>query len=690
MASLRHSIPKRIQSFTFLLLLIIACLHVTVRAASKGASNSDMPFDDSYPDNKTTIAKNTTEPPYQTTKTWPPVGELTVSSSDNDDNSNKTPAKDYDTDHTFPDREYIRLLDYSFLFYEAQRSGKLPKNQRVTWRNDSAVNDGKDAGYDLSGGYYDAGDYIKFILPYTFTMTQICWGALEFYDGYELANQTQYLDEMVRWGMDWLIKAHPNNNTLYVQIGIDEVDNTYWGPDTGIPTPRPSFFVSNTKPGTDVMADAAAAFAACSALYRDKLHDTTYATTLATHATDLFRLAETALPHQVYQTVVPAASCCYPSAGYNDELAWASAWLFRLTQDVAYSAKAALYTDEINHSSVDTPPTNWDEKSSLVYILMHGLTQGTANATKWSTLARKFAEFTVNPSKPCAFTPGGLYYCYGLSGEDSSVVAANAALAIQIFAAQLSKGSTGSNPAVMAQIERYNNFTQTQIRYLLGNNPEKMPYMVGVHPNSPVNPHSALAAGGRSASTLDTEPENEAHVLKGALVGGPDKNDRFMDQRSNWRQSEVALDYNAPFTGLLAYQVMTAREPPPYVTIPPGRPHVAAQVNGMALGSFIVTVLAYARTSSAMLESEKAVDDSHVTTSSEEHQALDLAHINDSEDQLKSLVVVTSSLPYSSGSGLGHASDSTIDTYSAGASTPGSARPLLYASHASLPSFTEK
>lgn len=51
-------------------------------------------------------------------------------------------------------------------------------------------------------------------------MTQICWGALEFYEGYELANQTQYLDEMVRWGMDWLIKAHPDNNTLYVQVNF--------------------------------------------------------------------------------------------------------------------------------------------------------------------------------------------------------------------------------------------------------------------------------------------------------------------------------------------------------------------------------------------------------------------------------------------------------------------------------------
>ncbi|KAG0354316.1 hypothetical protein BG005_006576 [Podila minutissima] len=619
-----------------LVLVAVAYLHIA-QAAIKGG---DIPFDDSWPDNKTAIAKNTTEPPYQTTK-----------------------------------------------------------------------------------GYYDAGDYIKFILPFTFTMTQICWGALEFYEGYELAKQTQYLDEMVRWGMDWLIKAHPDNNTLYVQVGIDEVDNTYWGPDTGIPTPRPSFFVSNTKPGTDVTADAAAAFAACSLLYRDKLHDPTYAATLATHATDLVHLAETSLPHQVYQTVVPAASCCYPSTGFQDELAWAAAWMYRLTGDVAYSAKAAQYTDEINHKAVDTPPTNWDEKSSLVYVLMHGLTQGTANATKWSRLATNYAEFTVNPSKPCAFTPGGMYYCYGLSGEDSSVVAANAAFAVQILASQLrSKGGSKSDPAVVAQIERYDKFAQGQIRYLLGDNPEKTPYMVGVHPNSPVNPHSALAAGGRGADSVDTWPEKEAHVLKGALVGGPDKNDRFLDQRSNWRQSEVALDYNAPFTGLLAYQVMTAREPPPYVTIPPGRPNAARQVNG--IGTLISVILSClfvvmaliavawffkrnqlrtwwatrkARKSSDILDSEKAgavvidaSDASGVTTRSRGHRTLALADIESEEDQIKSLVVITSSLPYSSANGLGHASDSTIDTYSAGASTPGSAYTLLHASHASLPSASEK
>ena len=50
---------------------------------------------------------------------------------------------------------YSEVIRLSLLFYEAQRSGKLPENQRVTWRKDSAENDGQDVGLDLSGGYYD-------------------------------------------------------------------------------------------------------------------------------------------------------------------------------------------------------------------------------------------------------------------------------------------------------------------------------------------------------------------------------------------------------------------------------------------------------------------------------------------------------------------------------------------------------
>lgn len=45
--------------------------------------------------------------------------------------------------------DYGAALTKSLLFYEAQRSGKLPSNQRVKWRGDSGLSDGRDAGVIL-------------------------------------------------------------------------------------------------------------------------------------------------------------------------------------------------------------------------------------------------------------------------------------------------------------------------------------------------------------------------------------------------------------------------------------------------------------------------------------------------------------------------------------------------------------
>ena len=58
---------------------------------------------------------------------------------------------------TQPNEHWLTVLGASLYFYEEQRSGKLPSTNRVSWRNDSALDDGKDVGLDLTGGYYDAG-----------------------------------------------------------------------------------------------------------------------------------------------------------------------------------------------------------------------------------------------------------------------------------------------------------------------------------------------------------------------------------------------------------------------------------------------------------------------------------------------------------------------------------------------------
>ena len=67
-----------------------------------------------------------------------------------------------------------------------------------------------------------------------------------------------------------------------------------------------------------------------------------------------------------------------------------------------------------------------------------------------------------------------------------------------------------------------------------------VPYIVGSNPNSPSNPHSAMASGGNNISAVDTSPAQEAYVLYGAVVGGPNKYDDFYDIRSDWPQTEVS------------------------------------------------------------------------------------------------------------------------------------------------------
>ena len=45
---------------------------------------------------------------------------------------------------------YEEALGKSILFFEGQRSGKLPPSQRMKWRKDSALSDGSDVHVTIS------------------------------------------------------------------------------------------------------------------------------------------------------------------------------------------------------------------------------------------------------------------------------------------------------------------------------------------------------------------------------------------------------------------------------------------------------------------------------------------------------------------------------------------------------------
>lgn len=199
---------------------------------------------------------------------------------------------------------YAEALQKSFLFYEAQRSGDLDEaRKRIDWRGDSGLRDGADGVYfggrtaanlqsgltlDLSGGYHDAGDHVKFGLPLASTLATLAWGGIEFSDGYAVTGQSDELLEAVRWGTDYLLKAHgvdAAGTTLYfvAQVGDGGADHALWSSPESQTIARPALAVTPSKPGSDVAAGSAAALASASVLFRQN-GDAAYADVLLNRA----------------------------------------------------------------------------------------------------------------------------------------------------------------------------------------------------------------------------------------------------------------------------------------------------------------------------------------------------------------------------------------------------------------------
>ncbi len=102
---------------------------------------------------------------------------------------------------------YAGVLHASLLFYEAQRAGKLPANNRIPWRGDSMLMDKGDNGEDLTGGYFDAGDFVKFGFPMAAFTTLLAWGALDYEDAYAKAGELEQIRQAIRWSTDYFIKV---------------------------------------------------------------------------------------------------------------------------------------------------------------------------------------------------------------------------------------------------------------------------------------------------------------------------------------------------------------------------------------------------------------------------------------------------------------------------------------------------
>ena len=455
--------------------------------------------------------------------------------------------------------DYGQALDLSLLFYEANRSGDLDESiNRVSWRGDSGLRDGLDGVYfgdatannrqdnlqlDLTGGYHDAGDHVKFGLPLASTLSTLAWGGISFSEGFEQTNQLDDLLKTVRWGTDYLLKAHGINNrgdTTYfiAQVGDGNADHALWSAPETQTIPRPAMAVTADKPGSDVAAASAAAMAAASVLFEQNGQNS-YAETLYNHATSLFEFADR---HRgKYSDSIPAAQSFYNSwSGYHDELAYGAAWLGRASEaqgrngDSYWSKASQLYHQ--NLGGLNNGWThNWDDASyATAMMLANHNEDGQARAD-----VRDWLDSWVDGTNGVEITAGGLRY---IDQWGALRYAANTAMLSGIAADSI------TDPG-----NRYKTLAKDTVDYILGANPRGSSYMVGYGENFPKQPHHR-AASGIGWSEFNSDQPNR-YVLDGALVGGPSAPDdwAYQDIRSDYISNEVAIDYNAGLTGALAF-----------------------------------------------------------------------------------------------------------------------------------------
>lgn len=141
---------------------------------------------------------------------------------------------------------------------------------------------------DLTGGYYDAGDNVKFNLPMAYTTTMLSWNALE--HGKKMGSQLPKVREAIRWATDYLLKcARAEPGKLFVGVGDPDADHKCWERPEDMDTVRTVYFVSSTNPGSDVAAETAAALAAASLVFRKV--DPVYSKLLLKTAKNVFTFA---------------------------------------------------------------------------------------------------------------------------------------------------------------------------------------------------------------------------------------------------------------------------------------------------------------------------------------------------------------------------------------------------------------
>lgn len=222
---------------------------------------------------------------------------------------------------------YAEALQKSLYFYECQQAGPLPEWNRVEWRSDSIMID------EIKGGWYDAGDHVKFNLPMSYTASVLAWGLYQYPDGVEKCGEmTNYVNNL-EFVLDYFTDCDLGDEIVF-QVGNGTIDHTWWGSvelyeygmsDSGTSYEAARQTYKASEGCSAVFGDMAAALAAGYCALDGRIDESKRKEYLE-HAEHIFELADASRSDSVYND--SNASGFYRSSHFYDELFYAANWLY--------------------------------------------------------------------------------------------------------------------------------------------------------------------------------------------------------------------------------------------------------------------------------------------------------------------------------------------------------------------------
>ncbi len=274
---------------------------------------------------------------------------------------------------------YQTYFESVITYMQEQRCGYNPFFDEVCHAKDGRTMYGPmpDSTYiDVSGGWHDAGDHLRYLMTSGNSVCRLLFAYSEnkgkYGDrvnalGQPGANGIPDILDEAKWGLDWMLKMHPQPDQLFHQVADDrdhigfklpylDTANYEWGKGQY----RTAYYASgkpqglkkwkNTSTGIANLAGRyAAAMAMAWDIWKNDLNDPLYAEICKKAGIEVYEMG---LKQPGCQEGTPCLSPYrYTEITWADDMEWGAAELFRITGEKKYLKDATRFAEKAGTES---------------------------------------------------------------------------------------------------------------------------------------------------------------------------------------------------------------------------------------------------------------------------------------------------------------------------------------------------